>query len=379
MEEFYKHCRTYQAQRRNFKHYINYIDKYTYDNDFKPVSIYVGTGTSANLPSDPTQYNLRTVSESNYHQFPPTLKNIFKSVGGAAFIFLIDPALENPAYITQDIKLHHELDLVLDRVEEFGDTQMHRFVTPDLSHELYVISMRFYATIGTMRTQNEIDITLFIAAMCNMAMTKDLFFFYNSFAGERVEEFSDLSTMIYKKHLNHIVFGFPTHSDYGCFPDLKDPELSFVYNIEQGKSGRTFVSIVNPQYYIQHSEPFPLEFIKESFSPPDQRICIAHYNRIKTDFIAEFNSLYISFLRKIKLKHTDYDYCNNISIDERKEIIDLITQDKIDLALSRGIEIVSTKIESVAKFLNSSSFDIIHNAMENQNFYNWALRSNFFD
>jgi hypothetical protein len=379
MEEFYTRCQNYKAQRLNLKHYHNYIDKYTNENDSKPVSIYVGSGTASNLPTDPAYSNLRTVSESNYQQFPPTIKNMFKSVGGAMFIFLIDPHLETPAYITQDRELHRELDLNLIEVKEFNDTQMHKFTTPDLSHELFVISMRFFATIGTMRNKDEIDITLFIASVCNMAVSKDLFFFYNSFAGERVEEFSDLSTMAYKNHLNHIVFGFPTHSDYGCYPNLKEPELNFVYSMEQGQSGRTFISVLNPQDYIENMKPFPLELIKENFSRPDQDICMAHFNRIKRDFISEFNNLYVSFLRKIKLKHTDFDYCSNLSINERKEISDMITKEEFDLAFARGIEIIRTKIDSITTFLNSSSMDVIEHCIQNESFYKWNISSNFFD
>ena len=73
-----------------------------------PCIIYVGVGTYAGLITDTN--NGRILEDQNYHQFPPTLQDLYKKNKDLHLInILIDPMQENPIYMTTDQNLNKKL------------------------------------------------------------------------------------------------------------------------------------------------------------------------------------------------------------------------------------------------------------------------------
>ena len=73
-----------------------------------PICIYIGIGTLAGLTR--MDDGIKILDDKNYHQFPPALQQLYiKNPDTNFFCIYIDPVLENPVFITQDICLKQKL------------------------------------------------------------------------------------------------------------------------------------------------------------------------------------------------------------------------------------------------------------------------------
>lgn len=210
------------------------MDLYSIINDIKKNiiltdlnCIYIGVGTFAGL-KEPNG----SLSEKNYHQYPPFLQNLINSIGNLnLYIILIDPQQENPPYMVID------KGFIINNNNNIFKSQDERVTLYTLRENVY--TEPYDDVHGLDMTPHLRDINKFV-------IENNITFVYNDFTGRDNRILAEYFDEDIGEHLDHIIYGLGLREYYGCYVDLTDQCLYHPYYIDE----HGVLKLFNIYYYI---------------------------------------------------------------------------------------------------------------------------------
>jgi hypothetical protein len=207
--------------------------------------VYVGIGPCAGLTKEVD--GVRIVEDENYHQFPPVLQKLYMDNKNMHFLCIyIDPALENPVYITRDQIIRQKL---------FDNNQWIRDENEFCYENKRISVYPFRKSIKIKNTKYNIeydylDITEHIERLNNLAIAHNLLFVYHDFTGnENIKYIEEYFMDNISSHLDHIIYGFGNGIITGCYYDFRKVESFFAY-LYENQNGRDIVKVFSIQQII---------------------------------------------------------------------------------------------------------------------------------
>ncbi len=206
-----------------------------------PSLIYLGVGTFAGIAFIDNN-GRRILENKDYHQFPPTLQQIYKDNKNIHMYFiLIDPIQEDPILMSTDTKLNHNLN-----DESFTSRWIRHFepfyTNPNVSLEVYendrirVYPFRHYVCTDINKMDNSINITRYLDSLHKFCIRNNTTMVYHDFSGP--DTYNSIAKHFkndIKDHLDHIIYGFGNGNISGCYYDFTSKEAQLVYNIDTQK------------------------------------------------------------------------------------------------------------------------------------------------
>ncbi len=338
-----------------------------------PCIIYVGVGTFAGLMTDTN--NGRILEDQNYHQFPPTLQDLYKKNRDLHLIIvLIDPMQENPIYMATDNNLLKNL---------FNNNPW--YCIEDKNFELYInerISVyTFRKTVVTKassyhNSEGLTDITEDLRELNIFSIRNDITFVYHDFTGR--DTYKDLEIYfndLIENYSDQIIYGLGNGFFTGCYFDLLDKKSHFATVIENKK--RKVIKVFNlkfiiKQYYLKYKNmnnyPMDVYFasILEQYGFDQSEQIYGQIEKMLEEFKYNFKNYSIYLLRKIKEfnerlsqgipEKEDDDFCGNYyyfnNIPKHiKTMIEEMYQIKDINIFSKSIALIADIYEKELKFI----------------------------
>ena len=365
-----------------------------------PCIIYVGVGTFAGLITNTN--NGRILEDENYHQFPPTLQNLYKKHTDLhLIIILIDPIQENPIYMATDQKLIKNL---------FNNNPWHCIEHENM--ELYInerISVyTFRKNIMTQASnyhhaEELIDITEDLRELNKLCIQNDITFIYHDFTGR--DTYKDLDVFFNDLNSNYsdqIIYGIGNGFFTGCYFDMSNKKSHLATLVEYKK--RKVIKVFNikhiiKQYYIkyQNTNNYPIDVyfgsILERYGFDQSEQVYGQIEKMLEDFKYNFKNYSIYLLRKVKEfnerlsegipeKEDDnfcgsYYYFNNMPKHVKKLIEEMYHSRDMNI-FAKCIDMVAAVYEKELKFivLNSdikyyTPVEILSYITSNPDKYKW--------
>ena len=212
-----------------------------------PICIYVGIGTYAGLTKEVD--GVRILEDENYHQFPPVLQKMYSDNKHMHFFCIyIDPALENPVFITQDMILKQKL---FDNNQWKKDQDEFSYQNNRINIYPYRKSIKIKNTKYNIDIDNDfIDITNHMERLHKICIENNLLFVYHDFSGnENTKYIEEYFMDTISNHLDHIIYGFGNGYISGCYYDFRKPESFFAYLCEKHRE-REIIKIFSIQHII---------------------------------------------------------------------------------------------------------------------------------
>ena len=363
-----------------------------------PMCIYIGIGTYAGLiKTDETGQKM--LDDENYHQFPPALQKLYVSNPDLHFACIyIDPALEKPVFITQDLNLRQKL---------FND---HEWNNDDNefcynNSRIKVYPFRYSIKIKNTKynpVNDYIDITTQIERIHKLCIDNDLLYIFHDFSGNNYFKYIEQYFISIQNHLDHIIYGFGNGYISGCYYDLRKPEaqLAFIRN----KTNKRYIittfnisNIINIYNSLDNSEQNRISF-SNFLNDTIQQYPIEHIDIIISqikiyldEFISDFRNNIFSILRYFY--DLSINFHNNITVDfdinsyyfnifdyETKMKINEIVMDK-DVNIFKKIkDIIANKykiqLEIITSKRNISSIEVLDIITSEPNKYEWSNKFN---
>lgn len=338
-----------------------------------PCIIYVGVGTFAGLMTDTN--NGRILEDQNYHQFPPTLQDLYKKNKDLHLInILIDPMQENPIYMATDQHLNKKL---------FNNNPWHC-----IEHDNVEVYINERISVYTLRktvvtkatnyhgTEGCTDITEDLRELNKICIQNDFTFIYHDFTGR--DTYKDLDVYFNDLNINHsdqIIYGIGNGFFTGCYFDMCDKKSYLATIIENKK--RKVIKVFNlkyivNQYYLKYRNMnnYPLDVyfgtILERYGFEQSEQIFGQIEKMLEEFKYNFKNYSIYLLRKVKEfnervsqgipeKEEDnfcgnYFYFNNMP-KHVKEIIENMYKSRDVNIFAKCIEMVANVYEKELKFL----------------------------
>ncbi len=338
-----------------------------------PCIIYVGVGTFAGLITNTN--NGRILEDQNYHQFPPTLQNLYKEHKDLhLIIILIDPMQENPIYMATDNNLIKKL---------FNNNPWHC-----IEHENFEVYINERISVYTFRktvitkasiynnSEGLTDITEDLRELNKLCIQNDITFVYHDFTGRDTYKnldfyFEDLIS----DYSDQIIYGIGNGFFTGCYFDMCDKKSHLATVIENKK--RKVIKIFNikhivKQYYLKYKNmnnyTIDIYFasILERFGFEQSEQIYGQIEKMLEDFKYNFKNYSIYLLRRIKEfnerllqgvpEKDDDDFCGNYYYFNNipthiKIIIEKMYQTKDINIFSKSLEMIANVYEKELKFI----------------------------
>jgi hypothetical protein len=365
-----------------------------------PCIIYVGVGTFAGLITDTN--NGRILENQNYHQFPPTLQDIYKKNKDMHLIIvLIDPLQEDPIYMATDNNLIKNL---------FDNNPWH--CIQDKNLELYIndrISVyTFRKNVYTQasnyhNTEGLSDITEDLRELNTFSIQNDITFIYHDFTGRDTYKdlnvyFKDLNT----EHCDQIIYGIGNGFFTGCYFDMSDKKSHLATIIEYKK--KKVIKVFNLKHIInqynlkyQNINNFPIDMyfslVLEKYGFEQSEQIYGQIEKMLEDFKYNFKNYSIYLLRKVKEfnerlsegipEQEDDNFCNSYYYFNNmpkyvKTIIEELYKTKDINIFTKCIDIIADVYEKELNFItlnselkNYSSVQILNYITSNPDKYKW--------
>ena len=360
-----------------------------------PICIYVGTGTYAGLTKEVD--GVRILEDENYHQFPPVLQKLYSDNKHMHFFCIyIDPALENPVFITQDMILRQKL---------FDNNQWKK--DPDeFSYQNNRINIYpFRHSIKIKNTKYNIDndyfdITNHMERLHKISIENNMLFVYHDFSGnDNIKYIEEYFMDTISNHLDHIIYGFGNGYISGCYYDFRKPETFFAYlcdkhNMREIIKIFSIQQIINMYNMLDNKTKYEISFMQYmnniiSVFPEDMIDIILSQIKSYTDnFVYTFKNYIFTLLREIydiqlkinKSIEIDLDenfyVFNVIGIEYKTKMIDMCKL-RDNRIFEKTKEIISTKYKIELELICSQknhlkSNEIINIITNNNNKYTWC-------
>jgi hypothetical protein len=195
-----------------------------------PAIIYVGVGTVAGLTK--TENDITILEDKYYHQFPPTLQTIFNEQQDVEFYCIyIDPILEKPVFITQDIRMKNKLHLNQWLMSE--DEFIYRNTRINVYPLRCSIKVSNISHDNPQYSNDYLDITEHLARLNEIAINENILYVYHDFSG--INDFKRIAqkfSSTIDNHLNHIIYGFGNGDIFDCYHDMSLVESQFAFKRE---------------------------------------------------------------------------------------------------------------------------------------------------
>jgi len=363
-----------------------------------PICIYVGIGTYAGLTKEVD--GVKILEDENYHQFPPVLQKMYSDNKHMHFFCIyIDPSLENPVFITQDMILRQKLfdnNLWKKDPDEFS-YQNNRINIYPFRHSIKIKNTKY-------NYDNDFfDITNHIDRLNNLAITHNLLFVYHDFSGnDNIKYIEEYFMDNISNHLDHIIYGFGNGNINGCYYDFRKPESFFAYICEK-HNGRDIIKIFSIQQIINmynmldnktKDEMSFMQYMNNIISvfPEDMIDIILSQIKSYTDnFVYTFKNYIFTLLREIydfqmKINNSieiDIDDVNKnfyvfnvIGIEYKMKMIDMCKL-RDNRIFEKTKEIISTKYKIELELICSQknhlkSNEIVDIITDNDDKYKWC-------
>lgn len=362
--------------------------------------IYVGVGTFAGLITDTN--NGRILEDQNYHQFPPTLQNLYKENKDLhLIIILIDPIQENPIYMATDQKLTKNL---------FNNNPWHC-----IEHEDFEVYINERISVYTFRknimtqasnyhhSEKLTDITEDLRELNTFSIRNDITFVYHDFTGR--DTYKDLDVYfkdLISEHSDQIIYGIGNGFFTGCYFDMCDKKSHLATVVEYKK--RKVIKVFNlkhilKQYYLNYRNmnnyPIDVYFasILERYGFNQSEQIYGQIEKMLEDFKYNFKNYSIYLLRKVKEfnerlsegipeKEEDnfcdsYYYFNNMPKHVKKLIEEMYYSRDMNI-FEKCIKIVADVYEKELKFIvlnsefqHNSTVEILCYITSNPDKYKW--------
>ena len=298
-----------------------------------PICIYVGIGTYAGLTKEVD--GVRILEDENYHQFPPVLQKMYLDNKNMHFFCIyIDPALENPVFITQDMILRQKL---FDNNQWKKDPDEFSYQNNRINIYPFRKSIKIKNTKYNFNNDNDyFDITNHMDRLHKICIENNLLYVYHDFSGvENTKYIEEYFMDTISEHLDHIIYGFGNGYISGCYYDLRKSESFFAY-IRENHKGREIIKIFNIQQIINmynildnrtKDEISFMQYMNNIISifPEDMFDVILSQIKSYTDnFVYTFKNYIFTLLREIY--DIDLKISNSIEIefDENSHIFNVL-------------------------------------------------------
>jgi len=370
-----------------------------------PVCIYVGIGTYAGMLKNVE--GIQILDDKNYHQFPPVLQDMYKNIDNIHFFCIyIDPVLEDPIYITQDLSMKQKL---------FNNNNwiINNDKTYYYNNRINIYPFRHSIKVKNKMYDNKndyLDITSHIERLNNLAINNNLLYLYHDFCGNNnikyIEQyFIEKNDNNFSSHLDHIIYGFGNGYINECYYDFREPECFFGYyrsEIVNQNINRKLIKVFNIQQILnkynsldkQTQKNIPVIYYINNYIsefPEDKyHIILSQIKLYIKNFEYIFKNKILVLLRKIydiQLKinnninndnESDFNYILDL-IDEqsRKEIINMYDNSD-NRIFKKTKEIIATKykneidIISFYKKNNLTGIDVLNAITKDEDKYKWV-------
>ena len=268
-----------------------------------PVIVYVAIGSAAQ-----TRELDGSVIDSNYQQFPETLRMMFMSSDKCdIYIILIDPFLEDNPYVTTDKNLQQKLSINSFNYNNDYDV----YTSNNVNKNIYVYPIRRDIFIGREGCPEKYDdITESIINLDELTKSENIFMSVCYFTGAII---NDVATKYCEKYQEtNITFGF-NRQDHGCYVDLVNPLNQYIFKLIDGEHRKRFV-VFDIYDYIKRQQN--INYIIEYFGIEYIEL-IQHQIKMFIDEIwSKFNNDELWFLRIVyRLRYQ----CNENALDLIKD------------------------------------------------------------
>ncbi len=220
----------------------------------QPSIIYMGVGTFAGL-SYLDNNNIRRLELRDYHQFPPTLQNIYSTHKNLRlYIILIDPLQEDPLVMSTDDKL---INTLFPSQKWFHNIYNETLEVYNIDRvTVYPFRYNVYTEINKERYQNStetksINITDYLHSLHNFSIENNVTFVYHDFTG--ADTFIDLEKYFndtIQNNLDHIIYGFGNGNISGCYYDFTLRDAQLVYYMDNISKKRHMIHVFNINFNI---------------------------------------------------------------------------------------------------------------------------------
>ena len=211
----------------------------------EPIFIYTGVGSAAYLIKN--ENDELYLEPQNYQQYPPFLQNLKNTISNLhLFIILIDPCLENPPYIVNDIGLEQ-----LNNDNE--NYKKHNIDYYSNQNKIYLYTYKKDVYTDPHREfNNAVNITTHLRKLNNYAVINNITTLYHNYTGianNILAEFFDQEII---HNLDHIIYGLSARQDHGCQFDLTANSSYFPFKIYNNSinNERAIVKLFNIFSYI---------------------------------------------------------------------------------------------------------------------------------
>jgi hypothetical protein len=220
----------------------------------QPSIIYMGVGTCAGL-SYTDNNNIRRLELQDYHQFPPTLQNIYNTHKNLKlYIVLIDPLQEDPILMSTDDKLTTKLFPLQQWRHNIYNETIEVYNIDRIT--VYPFRYNVYTEINKEGYQNSketksINITHHLYSLHNFCIENNVTFVYHDFSG--ADTFINLEIYFndnIKNNLDHIIYGFGNGNISGCYYDFTLRDAQLVYYMENSFKNRHMIRVFNINFNI---------------------------------------------------------------------------------------------------------------------------------
>ena len=359
-----------------------------------PICIYVGIGTYAGLTKEVD--GVRILEDANYHQFPPVLQKLYSDNKHIHFFCIyIDPALENPVFITQDIILRQKLfdnNLWKKDPDEFS-YQNNRINIYPFRHSIKIKNTKY-------NYDNDFfDITNHMERLHKISIENNMLFVYHDFSGnDNIKYIEEYFMDSISNHLDHIIYGFGNGYISGCYYDFKKPETFFAYlsdkhNIREIIKIFSIQQIINTYNMLDNNKKYDMSFMQYmnniiSVFPEDMIDIILSQIKSYTDnFVYTFKNYIFTLLREIydiqlKINNSieidldeNFYVFNVIGIEYKMKMIDMCKL-RDNRIFEKTKEIISTKYKIELELICSQknhlkSNEILDIITDNNDKYKW--------
>jgi hypothetical protein len=258
-------------------------------NDDKPSVIYFAIGSAAQTVVRLADGRM-IVEEDNYQQFPKFLKDMYKREKMNVFIILIDPCLETPLYIVNDINLNNILGhQVWTHNETFNAYE---------KSSVYVYPIRRNIKICIDDVVYEADdITESLRNFHELVKSENVFMFYYNYSGINITDIAEFFDRENRDYLQQIIYGFGARQNHGCYVELTSIDAQFAYKIVQ-KEKRRCIEVFNIFSYIKSSVDINKSVELLNYDGMID-IIIRQIEEFKKEFSYKFVNQHLYFLRGV--------------------------------------------------------------------------------
>lgn len=324
--------------------------------------IYISIGCAAHR-----EFNEKWILEDEKNQqYPCFLKNIPDTITtGRKHILLIDPIIEYPPHITQELSVKEPLinnSWIEDKIcNDF-------IIFTNTEKNIIVYSIKRFAIYNPSVRNEEYNITSFCDKINQLSIEKNILSIIHDFSGNNICRLGEFFEEKIKDHLDHIIYGIGIRRDDGCFPTLTEQEYLFAYYKDKS------IKIFNP-YCFEDDIDKAYNFIENhGIDERLGRLHVAQMIKNKKEYIA--NVLMVIFRQSWMLCKGEKPIINkewenvNIILKYKINLFDLYKNGQYDTILCIVMDILRKEMYNICK--NNDKIDVIFDKILcEQDIYKW--------